>query len=787
MKRILLLIFVLISLNAFSQLQVKEGSFKYVPGGVIDNKAEYTDGNDLPMALIKISTENIPEQERMRLVFVGNRATQIIKKPKTGSMWIYISADAATFIDIRHPDYGTYKYYLPEELCDYCVYEMVLQYVNDQPELGFLAISSEPADVDIYIDGKHYGKTNNVITDLAVGSHELKLEKEGYATLTKTFVTTKGETLKLNETLQAVSKQKVHFIVKADQENATIYIDDEPLGTKEASKLFMLGSSHTWMIKCNMYHTESGTVTLNERTVIDKKLRPNFGFLNISTTPEQGAKVFVDEEYVGQSPVKTDKLKSGTHTVRVMKDMYKMKEQSFTVTDGQTTNATLNMAANFVNVTVTTDSQSDIYVDDEYKGKGRWTGRLSDGTHIFEARKTNHRTSKKNLDLVLGETKTISIDAPSPINGEIEINSTPMGATIYIDGKNYGETPNYISDILIGEHELKLTKQGCASVTKTITIKEGETLSVNEKLQTGKEISISTDQSGDKIYVDGNYLGLSPISTCLSYGSHEVKAERNGKTVSKNIEVSQVEAHGRVSSTDKCELTFFGNQTITVKGVSFTMIAVEGGTFKMGATSEQGSDADNDEKPVHNVTLSDYYIGETEVTQELWQAVMGENPSYSVGNKKTVKQVSWDDCQEFIKKLNQLTGKNFRLPTEAEWEYAARGGNKSKGYKYSGSNSIGDVAWYTDNSSSQTHDVKTKQANELGIYDMSGNVWEWCQDRYGSYSSSSQINPTGPSSGVNRVLRGGGWNRSARYCRVSDRYYGGPGYGDGCIGFRLAL
>ena len=500
MKRILLVLFTLISLNAFSQLQVKEGSFKYVPGGVIDNKAEYTDGNDLPMALIKISTENIPEQERMRLVFVGNRATQIIKKPRTGSMWIYISAEAATFIDIRHPDYGTYKYYLPEKLCDYCVYEMVLQYVNDQPELGFLAISSEPADADIYIDGKHYGKTNNVITDLAVGTHELQLEKEGYATLTKTFVTTKGETLKLNETLQAVSKQKVHLIVKADQENATIYIDDEPLGTKEASMLFMLGSSHTWMIKCNMYHTESGTVTLNERTVIDKKLRPNFGFLNISTTPEQGAKVFVDEEYVGQSPVKTDKLKSGTHTVRVMKDMYKMKEQSFTVTDGQTTNATLNMAANFVNVTVTTDSQSDIYVDDEYKGKGRWTGRLSDGSHMFEARKTNHRTSKKSLDLVLGETKTVSIDAPSPINGEIEINSTPMGATIYIDGKNYGETPNYISDILIGEHELKLTKQGCASVAKTITIKEDETLTINEKLQISNEVT-SAKQNADKIVV----------------------------------------------------------------------------------------------------------------------------------------------------------------------------------------------------------------------------------------------------------------------------------------------
>ena len=205
MKRILLVLFTLISLNAFSQLQVKEGSFKYVPGGVIDNKAEYTDGNDLPMALIKISTENIPEQERMRLVFVGNRATQIIKKPRTGSMWIYISAETATFIDIRHPDYGTYKYYLPEELCDYCVYEMVLQYVNNNASNNtYISVDTEPSGADIYIDGKHYGKTPNIITDLPMGKHEIKLEKQEYNPVTKIFIIEDGEKLKFNETLLSV-------------------------------------------------------------------------------------------------------------------------------------------------------------------------------------------------------------------------------------------------------------------------------------------------------------------------------------------------------------------------------------------------------------------------------------------------------------------------------------------------------------------------------------------------------------------------------------------------------
>ncbi len=237
-------------------------------------------------------------------------------------------------------------------------------------------------------------------------------------------------------------------------------------------------------------------------------------------------------------------------------------------------------------------------------------------------------------------------------------------------------------------------------------------------------------------------------------------------------------------------------QTFTVNGVSFTMVEVEGGTFTMGATAEQGSDAYDNEKPAHQVTLSDYSIGATEVTQELWQAVMGSNPSYFTGNLQCpVDQVSWDDCQVFITKLNQLTGKTFRLPTEAEWEYAARGGNKSQGYKYAGSNTIDDVAWYDVNAydvggSSPdygTHPVGTKAPNELGLYDMTGNVYEWCQDWYVGYSSAAQTNPTGPSSGTTRVIRGGNFLDSSRYCRVTCRDGASASIRDLRLGLRLAL
>ena len=229
-------------------------------------------------------------------------------------------------------------------------------------------------------------------------------------------------------------------------------------------------------------------------------------------------------------------------------------------------------------------------------------------------------------------------------------------------------------------------------------------------------------------------------------------------------------------------------ETFTVGDVSFRMIKVDGGSFTMGATSEQGSDANDDEKPAHQVTLSSYYIGETEVTQELWQAVMGSNPSNFKGSQCPVECVSWEDCQEFISRLNAKTGRNFRLPTEAEWEYAARGGRKSNGYKYAGGNNIGDVAWYDGNSYSQTHIVGLKRSNELGLYDMAGNVWEWCQDWYGDYSSSSQTNPTGASTGSYRVYRGGSWNFYAAWgCRVSLRGYLNTSYGFDGLGLRLAL
>jgi formylglycine-generating enzyme required for sulfatase activity len=219
------------------------------------------------------------------------------------------------------------------------------------------------------------------------------------------------------------------------------------------------------------------------------------------------------------------------------------------------------------------------------------------------------------------------------------------------------------------------------------------------------------------------------------------------------------------------------------------MVSVQGGTFTMGCTGEQGGECESDEKPSHSVTVGNFQIGKFEVTQRLWKEMMGadNNPSHFKGDDLPVERVSWNDVQKFIEALNQKTGKKYRLPTEAEWEYAARGGNKSKGNKYSGSNNLDEVAWYGKNSGGKTNDVGTKSPNELGIYDMSGNVWEWVSDWYDDYSSGAQTNPRGPSGGSNRVGRGGCWDSGAKYCRVSLRFIDDPDFRDSGIGFRLVL
>lgn len=582
--------------------------------------------------------------------------------------------------------------------------------------------------------------------------------------------------------VQAASTQQRSgfLIINSEPQGAEVWLNNESTGevTPFRRKL-AIGDEVPYRLSLPLYHDEAGMVTVDQpRKELQFALRPAFGSVMVTSTPS-GALVFLDEKQVGQTPLTLDRIASGSHSLRLQAPQYAVERRNVSVADGQTANVAVTLAARFAEITVQAPQGAVVTVDGDRKGSGTLSWRQSEGLCDIVVSMAGHRDARRQLEVVAGRAQTVQL-TPQPIYGSASVDSDLMDAEIWIDGKQYGVTPNVVERLLVGSHTLVLKKSGYADLQQQFSVEEGKEASLSVKLPAGRSVQFTSEKPGMQIIVDGKKLGTTPLTAVVGIGHHSVSAMRGGDIIDvRDLDITSADAPLTMAFRDF-------NHTFTVNGVQFTMVEVGGGTFTMGATSEQGSDAWDEEKPAHEVTLSDYYIGQTEVTQALWEAVMGSNPSDSKGGNLPVERVSWDDCQVFIQKLNQLTGKQFRLPTEAEWEYAARGGRKSRGYKYAGGNNIDSVAWCDGNSGNETHPVATKQANELGIYDMSGNVLEWCSDWCGDYTSSSQSDPQGSSSGSFRVIRGGCYYNFARNCRVSYRISNTLDYRCGYLGLRLS-
>ena len=480
-------------------------------------------------------------------------------------------------------------------------------------------------------------------------------------------------------------------------------------------------------------------LTLTKPSGVQEPVDAGGNFYAISVQPKD-AKVTIDGVLQASSSdgEYSAMLAYGFHTYKVEAGGYISKSGSFTIGKGDMTPISVSLVSALATLSVSCPTPAVfLYVDKKSVGSLPWNGSLKEGMHLLEVRKDGYRSQQKTIQLAQQQKLDVAFDALSAIQGNLSVNFKPFGSDVYVDGVKVGQSPRVFNGVLVGNHNVEIRKSGYSTSRQTVMISEGQTASISGSLTSSASSS------------NANVLSSSGTS-------------------------------------------LFGNTiTIPVKnGINIEMVKVEAGSFDMGATPEMRSlqYPYDDEKPDHRVTLTkNYYIGKYEVTQALWQVVMGNNPSRFKGDDLPVERVSWKRCQDFISKLNSLTGKRFRLPTEAEWEYAARGGNKSRGYRYSGSNTLDDVAWYGDNSGSKTHAVGTKQPNELGIYDMSGNVSEWCQDWRGSYSSSPQTNPTDAVSGSYRVDRGGSWLYSAWFSRSSSRGGRTPGGRDGDLGLRLVL
>ena len=477
-------------------------------------------------------------------------------------------------------------------------------------------------------------------------------------------------------------------------------------------------------------------LTLTKPSGAQEPVDAGGNFYAISVQPKD-AKVTIDGVLQASSSdgEYSAMLAYGSHTYKVEAGGYISKSGSFTIGKGDMTPISVSLVSALATLSVSCPTPAvSLYVDKKSVGSLPWNGNLKEGMHLLEVRKDGYRSQQKTIQLAQQQKLDVAFDALSAIQGNLSVNFKPFGSDVYVDGVKVGQSPRVFNGVLVGNHNVEIRKSGYTTSRQTVTISEGQTASISGSLTSSASSSNSNTLSSSGSSLSGNAL------------------------------------------------------TIPVKnGINIEMVKVEAGSFDMGATPEM-ENPDASEKPVHRVTLTNNYnIGKYEVTQALWQAVMGNNPSYFKGEDLPVEQVSWNDCQDFISKLNAMTGKKFRLPSEAEWEYAARGGKKSRGYQYSGSNTLGDVAWNDGNSGSKTHAVGTKQPNELGIYDMTGNVWEWCQDWYGSYSSSPQTNPTGAVSGSGRVYHGGSWVSSARDCRSSYRGLSTPGARSFILGLRLVL
>ncbi len=350
------------------------------------------------------------------------------------------------------------------------------------------------------------------------------------------------------------------------------------------------------------------------------------------------------------------------------------------------------------------------------------------------------------------------------------------GVSQFAYGARQNDWENFSTELASGTHTLTWRYTKDSSVNP-----DGDYFAVDNLTIRGLEKRGDVDADGD--------VSINDVTALIDY-------LLSGNASGIILANADCDLDGDVSISDVTTLIDYllaghwpGEQEFTVGGVTFKMIDVEGGTFTMGFTGETPGSEEESALPAHQVTLSSYCIGETEVTQALWVAVMGSNPSnYTGDTSRPVESVSWNDCQQFITQLNQMTGMTFRLPTEAEWEFAARGGNMSHGYMYAGSNTLDDVSWNSNNNSTNTtQPVGQKAPNELGLYDMSGNVWEWCNDYYDTYSSAAQTNPTGPTSGSERVARGGAFFNSSAYHRVWFRNHTNAAQTADGLGFRLAL
>ena len=774
---------------------------------------EVKDVNGYKCALIKVLLNNIPVNKIKFELKGGAEIVRATPKPP-GELWVYLSPQTE-HCRIITEGYGNINYYeFPTgplkstktyimDLRTDIKLKLVEEKIN--PEYVKLKISPEDKGVEVWIDGIKKGFTPlNSSLQLMPGKHKIKLIKNLYHDLDTNINVVFNVENNFNFNLKPkFGKLKINSINEIT--DCQVLLNEEERCTTIPCTIDKIksGTQHL-VIKKDLYadFNENFEMTDGAFKIIENlTLKPIYATINLRTNPSN-ATIYINKNNVSnKGELKNYKVNSGNYFIEAKLKNYKDFQKNIILKEQENFTETIQLEPQVGELNIeTTPEDCDIYLNGVKQNRltPAVLRNIQVGSYQLELKKEGFTSIKKQIEIKEGETTKIFEKLIAGIT--IPIITEPSNASIEIDGIYLGISPISYKFTIGKNYNIKINKENYKPINETIFITENVyKLPVYNLEKLEKILPIITEPTNATITIDGKYIGISPISFKFTIGkTYNLKiTKENYKPINETIFITENVNKLPVYNLEKEINLIFPDLPKT------EMVFVQGGTFTMGCTDEQGSDCYKDEKPAHQVTLSDYYIGKYEVTQGLWKKVMGNNPSYfkNCGDDCPVEMVSWNDCQEFISKLNQLTGKRFRLPTEAEWEYAARGGSKaSYQTKYAGSNALGEVAWYDQNSDVNylggyeyegrklgTHTVGTKKPNALGIYDMTGNVWEWCNDWYGDYSSGGVMNPKGASTGSIRVFRGGSWYFSGYDYRVSYRISNYPSYSNFSSGIRLVF
>ncbi len=678
-----------------------------------------------------------------------------------------------------------------------------------RPNFGYIHVSTSPENgATVTVNGSQLPGNSPVKSGmLKSGIYNVEASKALFHSVSQQVTVTDGQTSIITLNMQPAFGGVT--INTNPEQGAEVILNGNPTGkTTPASLERLPRGEHTITVRKEWYQPQTQRVTLNdgESKELSIAMQPTFG--NVNITAEADASIYIANEFKAKGKWE-GRLMAGIYTVEARRDRYHNDTKQMQVELGKTHNLSLHPKPMQGALKIeTTPFKAKIILNGIDYGTTPNTIRgLLVGEYTLVLVKDDYGTVTKTITIAEGKTTEVNETLPSGM--EITIVSNPSGAQLSIDGVPVGSTP-FTTMLSFGNHNLKLVNEK-KILNEDIFIKQDGKNKWEFDVQIGKDISIGSNPIGLEVMIDGINYGKTPVRTNISYGKHNIKIVNGNRVVEETIDVN----------TDEKVIWIFN-----VEDFEPEMVFIRGGSFVMGCTSEQGLSCFENEKPSHSKTVDDFYIGKYEITVSQFKAFVddtgyktdadrrvanygsyiwdgknwikkdGINWHYDVkGNKRHEREynhpvihISWNDAIAYCEWLSKKTGKKFRLPSESEWEYAARGGQQSNANKYAGSKKVDEVAWFTSNSSGKTQPVGQKKPNELGLFDMNGNVAEWCADDWhssyiGAISYGRAWNDSPRSS--NRVFRGGGWNNNAQNVRVSIRSNSTPDSRFNTMGFRV--